>query len=78
MLIIKNVQETDAGGYTCQINTNPVVKKTAYIHIKGMFLSNLGYSTKDKCPSLPASLMPVLSRNYLRLVLILAIGITSK
>ncbi|KAI6182975.1 hypothetical protein M3Y97_00438200 [Aphelenchoides bicaudatus] len=34
ILTIKNIQENDAGPYTCQLNTNPVLKTVGYIHIK--------------------------------------------
>jgi hypothetical protein len=38
ILTIKNVQEQDSGGYTCQLNTNPVLKTTGFVHIKGWTL----------------------------------------
>ncbi|VDK82188.1 unnamed protein product [Litomosoides sigmodontis] len=34
ILIIRNVQENDIGGYSCQLNTNPVRSKTGYLHLK--------------------------------------------
>ncbi|KAI6217445.1 hypothetical protein M3Y95_01219700 [Aphelenchoides besseyi] len=34
ILTVRNVQESDAGGYTCQINTMPVMGSTGYLHLK--------------------------------------------
>ena len=34
ILKIKNVQESDVGGYICQLNSNPVITKTAYLNLK--------------------------------------------
>ncbi|KAI6230107.1 hypothetical protein M3Y99_01101800 [Aphelenchoides fujianensis] len=34
LLTVRNVQESDAGGYTCQLNTMPVTGKTAHLHLK--------------------------------------------
>ncbi|VDM97799.1 unnamed protein product [Thelazia callipaeda] len=38
ILVVKNVQENDIGGYTCQLNTDPVISKTGYLHLKGKFI----------------------------------------
>ncbi|VDK84234.1 unnamed protein product, partial [Onchocerca ochengi] len=34
ILVIKDVQENDIGGYSCQLNTDPVISKTGYLRIK--------------------------------------------
>uniref|UniRef100_A0A914QJ46 Immunoglobulin I-set domain-containing protein n=1 Tax=Panagrolaimus davidi TaxID=227884 RepID=A0A914QJ46_9BILA len=34
ILKVKNVQESDIGGYICQINSNPVLTKTAFLDLK--------------------------------------------
>ncbi|VBB31341.1 unnamed protein product [Acanthocheilonema viteae] len=33
-LVIKDVQENDIGGYSCQLNTDPVLSKTGYLRLK--------------------------------------------
>ncbi len=35
ILTIRNVQPSDAGGYMCQINTNPMMAQIAFLHLKG-------------------------------------------
>ena len=32
-LLIRNVKETDAGGYMCQINTDPMVSQIGYLEV---------------------------------------------
>ncbi|KAI1731575.1 immunoglobulin i-set domain-containing protein [Ditylenchus destructor] len=34
ILVVKDVQESDIGGYTCQLNSNPVITKTGYLSLK--------------------------------------------
>ncbi|KAI1717962.1 immunoglobulin i-set domain-containing protein [Ditylenchus destructor] len=34
ILVVRDVQESDIGGYTCQLNSNPVITKTGYLSLK--------------------------------------------
>ncbi|CAD5210184.1 unnamed protein product [Bursaphelenchus xylophilus] len=34
ILTVKNVDETDAGGYSCQLNTNPVMARIGYLALR--------------------------------------------
>uniref|UniRef100_A0AAF5Q2D8 Ig-like domain-containing protein n=1 Tax=Wuchereria bancrofti TaxID=6293 RepID=A0AAF5Q2D8_WUCBA len=34
ILVVKNVEENDIGGYSCQLNTDPVLSKTGYLRIR--------------------------------------------
>ncbi|VDN83037.1 unnamed protein product [Brugia pahangi] len=34
ILVVKNIQENDIGGYSCQLNTDPILSKTGYLHVK--------------------------------------------
>ncbi|VDN51769.1 unnamed protein product, partial [Dracunculus medinensis] len=34
ILVVKNVQESDIGGYSCQLNTDPVMSRIGYLHLR--------------------------------------------
>ncbi|KAM3721788.1 Lachesin [Dirofilaria immitis] len=34
ILVIKDVQENDIGGYSCQVNTDPILSKTGYLRLR--------------------------------------------
>uniref|UniRef100_F1L5F6 Lachesin n=1 Tax=Ascaris suum TaxID=6253 RepID=F1L5F6_ASCSU len=34
ILIVKNVQESDVGGYSCQLNTDPILSRAGYLHLR--------------------------------------------
>ncbi|KAH7728772.1 Immunoglobulin I-set domain containing protein [Aphelenchoides avenae] len=34
LLVVKDVQESDIGGYICQLNSNPVITRTAYLDLR--------------------------------------------
>ena len=34
-LVIKDVQPSDQGGYMCQVNMEPMISQTAYLHVTG-------------------------------------------
>ncbi|VDM49675.1 unnamed protein product [Toxocara canis] len=34
VLVVKNVQENDIGGYSCQLNTDPILSRAGYLHLR--------------------------------------------
>ncbi|VDK55773.1 unnamed protein product, partial [Anisakis simplex] len=34
VLVVKNVQENDIGGYSCQLNTDPVLSRVGFLHLR--------------------------------------------
>ena len=58
MLRVKNVQDSDVGGYTCQLNSSPVLTKTGYLQLKGWW-RGMGYPSVTGVNSVP----PTISRS---------------